>query len=88
MPNGNFLFSSVSVLLCLGDNSLVHELRVMTAVEQRVNATYYVQHSALKSVYGKRQPVIGGKLSSFYRTVFKLTQGLRDWVILGKIQTG
>ena len=34
----------------MGDNSLVHELRVMKAVELHVNATYYAQHPALKQV--------------------------------------
>ena len=60
----------------VGDNSLVHELRVMAAVELHVNATHYAQHPALKSAYGKIQPVTGGKLFSFYRTVFELAQGL------------
>ena len=59
-------------------NSLVHELRVMAAAELHVNATYYAQHPALKSVYEKSQPVIGGKLFSSYRTVFELVRGLRD----------
>ena len=36
-----------------GDNSLVHEHRVMAAVELHVNATY-TQHPALKSVYEKK----------------------------------
>ena len=45
---------------------MVHELRVMVAIDLHVNATYYAQHPALKSVYGKSQPVIGGKLFSIY----------------------
>ena len=32
MPNGDCLFSSASLSL-VGDNSLLHELRVMTSVE-------------------------------------------------------
>ena len=58
------------------DKSLMHELGVMTmaAVELHVNAKYCVQHSALKSVYGKSQAVIDGKLFSFYR--FEVAQGL------------
>ena len=60
------------------DNSLLHELRVKPAVELHVNATYYAQHPALKSVYGKSQSVIGGKLFSSYRTVFELAQDLQD----------
>ena len=50
LPNGNCLFSTVSFSL-VGDNSLVHELRVMVAVELHLNATYHAQHPALKSVY-------------------------------------
>ena len=42
----------------------------MAAVELHVNATYYAQH--MKSLYGKSQPVIVGKLFSSYRTVFEL----------------
>ena len=51
MPNGNCRFSSASLSL-VGDNSLVHELRVMAAVELHLNATY-AQHPALKSVMKK-----------------------------------
>ena len=60
----------------------------MAAVELHVNAAYYVQHPPLKSAYGKIQSVIGGKLFLVYRTVFELTQGLRDCTIPKKIQTG
>ena len=48
----------------------------MAAVELHVNVTYYAQHPALKSVYGKSQSVIGSKLFSSYRTMF--AQGLWD----------
>ena len=61
MPNGNCLFSSASLSL-VGENSLVHELREMAAVELHVNATYYARHPALKSVYEKSQSVMSGKL--------------------------
>ena len=50
----------------------------MAAVGPHVNATYYAQHPALKSVYGKNQSVIGGKLFPPCKTVFELAQGLRD----------
>ena len=60
--------SSASLPL-VGDNSLVHvEIAV---VELHVNETYYAQHSALKSVSGKSQSVIGGKLLSSYGTLFE-----------------
>ena len=55
----------------------MHKLRVMTTVELHVNATYYAQHPALKSVCGKDQPVIAGKLFYSYRTVFS-TRSSRD----------
>ena len=50
----------------------------MAAVELHVNATYYAQHPALKSVYWISQSVIDGKLFSSYRTVFGLAEGLWD----------
>ena len=67
MPNGNCLYSSASLssVIVWRDNPLVHELRVMAAVELRVNATYYTQHPAFKSVYGKGLAVTDVKLFSF-----------------------
>ena len=53
----------------------------MAAVERHVNVIYHAQHSELKSVYGKYQSVIGGKLLSSYRTVFELAQGLQGFKI-------
>ena len=47
----------------------------MEAVELHINAAYYAQHPALKSVYVTSQSVIDGKLFFSYRTVFKLAQG-------------
>ena len=76
-PNGNCLFSSASLSLVAGDTSLVNELRVMAAVELHLN-TICPQHHALKSVYQKSPYVMGGKLFSSYRTLFKLGQGLWD----------
>ena len=57
MPKANCFFSSASL-------SLVHKLKVMTAVELHVNATYYTRNPLLKSVYEKSQSVMGGKLFS------------------------
>ena len=50
----------------------------MAAVELHLNTTYYAQQPALKSVYGESQTVVDGELSSPYKTVFELAQGLRD----------
>ena len=44
----------------------MHERWLMAAVDLHVNATYYAQYHALKSVYGKDQSVIAGKLFSSY----------------------
>ena len=67
------LFSSASLSL-VGDNLLVHELRVMATVELHLNETYD-QHVALKSVNEKSQYKMRGKLFSS-RTLFELAQGL------------
>ena len=50
----------------------------MEAIELHINARYYAQHPALKSIYGKSQSVIGGKLFSSNRTVFELAQEYSD----------
>ena len=66
VPNGNGLFSSAYLSL-VGNNPMVYELRVMavtTVEELHVNETYHTQHHVLKSVYGKSQSVVGGKLFS------------------------
>ena len=78
MPNGNCLLSSGSLSL-VGDNSPMHELRVIAAVELHVNATYYAQHPAMKLVYGKNQSVIAGKSfpSNRNRTEFELAVSSR-----------
>ena len=75
MPNGNCLLSSASLLL-VADNALVHELRVVAAVELHLNVTYYAQHPALKPVYEKSQYIMGDNLFFSYRTVFDIVHGL------------
>ena len=67
-----------TIVIVRRDNSLAHKLSVMAAVELHVNATYYAQHSAHKSLYRKSQSVIAGKLFSSYMTVFELAQVLQD----------
>ena len=53
----------------VGGKTLVHKL-VMEAVELLVNAIYYAQRPALKSVNGKSQSVIRSKFFSSYWKVF------------------
>ena len=50
----------------LGNSSLAHELRATAAVDLHENTTCFAQYPALKSVYEKKQSVIGGKLFPFY----------------------
>ena len=57
------MFGSAS-LSFLGDNLLVHELRVIAAVELYLNAIYCVEHPVLKSGDELRQSVMYGKLFS------------------------
>ena len=64
------VFSNSGSLSLVGDNSLTHKLRGMAAVKLHLNAAY-AQHLALKSVYEKRQYIMGGKLFSS-RIMFEL----------------
>ena len=75
LPNENFLFSSASLSL-VDNNSLLHKLRVMAAVDPHGNATYDAQHPAKKSIYAKRNSAM---LEKSYKTVFQIAQGLRDF---------
>ena len=59
----------------VGDNSFVHELRAMAAVELNLNASCCAQNPGLKSVYEKSQSVMGGKLFSSYTTFFLTSIG-------------
>ena len=69
LTTGNVLFRwklpvQLSIFVPLaGDNSLVHDLRMMAAVELHLNTTY-AQHTGLKSANEKSQYVTGGKLFS------------------------
>ena len=56
----------------VGDYSLVYMNLEWYQLLSCLNATYYAQHPALKSVYGKSQSAIDGKLISSYRTGFEL----------------
>ena len=59
----------------VGHNPPVYKLRMMVSVQLHVNATYYSEYPALKSVYEKIQSVMDGKLLSSYRAVFELAKG-------------
>ena len=74
IANKNYLFSSASIEIARRQLTGVCEVRVIAAIELHGNATYFAQHPALKSVYGKSQSVIVAKLFFTYRTVFELAE--------------
>ena len=48
-------------VISIGIILLVHECAVETAVELRLNTTFYAQHRTLKSVFENSQSVLSGK---------------------------
>ena len=76
MINGNGCFSSAYLSLVTGRRSYWSKnLEWWVALELHVNATYYVQHLALKSsVYLCKKPVICGKLLTPKDSVWTSTE--------------
>ena len=62
-PNGNCLYSSISLLL-FGNNKFVEDLRALTSLELFLNASYYCKHPHFLSV-----SKIYGKSDSFFFTM-------------------
>ena len=77
IPNGNCLFSSVSILM-VGDNHLVDILRLLTAIELFNNSDFYNRHPILEAIFEDSKTALGEKLFSSFRTVFELALGLRS----------
>ena len=55
---GNCLYSSVSLVL-VGDNSLVHHLRILTSLELYMNADFYAQHPCFLSAVREHSECFG-----------------------------
>ena len=54
LPDGNCLFSSVSLLLN-GTNDLVHDLRILTAIELFENCKEYCDHTIFSQIYHEKR---------------------------------
>ena len=50
MSDGNYLYSAVSVRM-VGNNSLIHLLRILTSLELFLNNEFYSRHPVLTNVY-------------------------------------
>ena len=77
MTDGNCLYSAISVRL-VGNNSLIHLLRILTLLELFLNHEFYYKHPVLIDVYNNGKKVPGEKLFCSFESVFELARGLRD----------
>ena len=77
MTDGNCLYSAMSVRL-VGNNSLIHLLRILTSLELFLNHEFYSKHPVLTDVYNNGKTVLGEKLFCSFESVFELNRGLRD----------
>ena len=77
MTNGNCLYSAISVRL-VGNNSLIHLIRILTSLELFFNHEFYSEHPILTNVYSNGKTVLGEKLFCSFESVFELNGGLRD----------
>ena len=62
----------------VGNNSLIHLLRIWTSFELSLHHEFYSRHVVLTDVYNNVKTVLGGKLCASYESVFELARGLRD----------
>ena len=62
----------------VGNNSLVHLLRILTSLELFFNNEFYSRHPVLTNVYNNGKTVLGEKLFCSFESVFELNRGLRD----------
>ena len=77
MSDGNYLYSAVSVRM-VGNNSLIHLLRILTSLELFLNNEFYSRHLVLTNVYNNGKTVLGEKIFCSLESIFELYRGLRD----------
>ena len=75
--DGNYLYSVISVRL-VGNNSLIHLLRILTSLQLLLIHEFYSKHPVLTGVYNNGKSVLEKELFCFFESVFKLNRGLRD----------
>ena len=77
LTDGNCLHSAISVRL-VGNNTLIHLLKILTSLQLFLNREFYSKHPVLTDVYNNGKTVLGEKLFCSYESVFELNRGLRD----------
>ena len=77
MTDGNCLYSAISVRL-VGNNSLIHLLRILTSLELFLNHEFYSKNPVLTDVYNNDKTVLEEKLFCSSESVFEQARGLRD----------
>ena len=73
LPNGNCLFSSIS-LVKFANNKLTDTLRILCALELFLKAEFYARHPILVSAYNKARKVDGKQLFSSFESVFDIAR--------------
>ena len=71
------MYSAISVRL-VGNNSLIHLLRILTSLELFLIHEFYSKHPVLTDVYNNGKTVLGEKLFCSFESVFELNIRLRD----------
>ena len=76
LTDGNCFYSAISIRL-VGNNSVIHLLRILTSLEFFLNYEFYSRHPILTDVYNNGKTLHGEKLFASYESVFALARGLR-----------
>ena len=71
------MYSVISVRV-VGNNSLIHLLRILTSLQLFLNHEFPSKHPVLTDVYNNGKAVLGEKLFCSFESVFELNRGLRD----------
>ena len=77
LTDSNYLHSAISVIL-VGNNLLIHLIRILTSLELFLNHEFCSRHPVLTEVYNNGKTVLGEKLFASYESVFELARRLRD----------
>ena len=76
MSDSNCLYSALSVRM-VGNNSLIHLLRILASLELFLNNEFYSRHPVLTNVYNNGKTVLGKKIFCSFESVFELARRLR-----------
>ena len=71
------MYSVISVRV-VGNNSLIHLLRILTSLQLFLNHEFPSKHPVLTDVYNNGKAVLGEKLFCSFESVFELATGLGD----------